>query len=93
MSLFALGRATAPGAHCAHVEFQLSDGPAQGVAMHSQLSCCLALIAIVLLQYREYESFSEFAHGFGIKNSALIHLRYKSLKLVFHRGPLFPLFI
>jgi hypothetical protein len=48
-----------------------------------------ALVAFVLFQHGCNESAFEFAHRFGIKNIAAIHLLYECFELVFHRRSLF----
>ena len=71
------------------VEIQFGDGAAEGVAVHSELACCLTLVAFVLLQNREDETFLEFANGFGIENSAFVHLENQGFQLVFHNASLY----
>jgi len=71
------------------VEIQFGDGAAEGVAVHSELACCLTLVAFVLLQNREDETFLEFANGFGIENSTFVHLENQGFQLVFHNASLY----
>ena len=61
---FAPGRATHAGSYGTHVKLQLGDGPAEGIAVHSQLVCGLTVIAVVLFEHSKDESLSEFAHCF-----------------------------
>ena len=58
-----------------NVEIQFSYGAAERVAVHTQLACSLALVALVLVQYCKDESLLEFADRFRIEDSALVHLQ------------------
>jgi hypothetical protein len=77
--------APAAVAELTHVKFELSDGAAQGVSMHSQLPRGATLVALVFLENSSDEAFLEFSDRFGIKNVALIHLVYECFQLIFHR--------
>jgi len=56
--------------------------------VHAQLAGRLTLVALVLLQNGEDESFLKFADGFGIENSAFVHLENQGFQLVFHSASL-----
>lgn len=85
-------RAPAAVAELTHVKFELRDGPAQGVAMHSQLPCGPALVAFIFFENSCDKALLEFSDRFGIKNVALIHLVYECFQLIFHRISLSVLF-
>src|SRR6516164_9648271 len=86
---FAAHRAAPGVAELAHIEFEFGQSAAESVAVHSQLSGCLALVSFVLLQYVYQETLFEFAHGFRVENAAVVHLRHECLKLVLHFSPHF----
>jgi hypothetical protein len=52
--------------------------------MHPQFSRGLALVAAVFFEDRDDEPLFEFAHSFGVENSALLHLLDECFELVFH---------
>jgi hypothetical protein len=57
------------------VDLELGDSAAERIAVHAQLARGAALVAFVLLQYGEDETFLELADTFRIKNIAAIHLQ------------------
>ena len=66
------------------IKFELGDGAAQSVAMHSQLSRGAALVAFVFLKNSCYKTLLELSDCFGIENVALVHLVDKCFQLIFH---------
>ena len=84
----AAGRALDAVAELADVDFQLGDGAAEGVAVHAQLAGGAALVAFVLLQDGQDETFFELADTFGIQNIAAVHLQDKRFQLIFHDASL-----
>ena len=77
-----------PGTEGADVELEFGNGAAQGIPVHAELPCGLALVATVFLQDGQDEPLLEFAHGLGIEDSALMHLKDECFQLVFHSAPL-----
>ena len=57
--------------------------------MHAQFARGAALIAFVLLKNGQNETLLKFAHTFGIKNVAAIHLQDKCFQLISHDESLF----
>ncbi len=80
----AAGRTLDSIAQLADVDFQLGNCPAQGVAVHIELTGGAALVSFVLLQNGQDETLFEFAHGLGIKNVALVHLHNERFELISH---------
>jgi len=62
-------------AKLADVDFEFIDGPAEGIAMHSQLAGSAALVAFIFLEDGEDKALLKFAHPLGIENVALVHLQ------------------
>src|SRR5712671_5199616 len=56
--------------------------------MHSKLARGSALVALILLKNGEDEALLEFAHTFGVKDVALVHLQNECFQLIFHGGSL-----
>jgi hypothetical protein len=46
----------------AHIDLQLADGAAEGIAVHAKLACCPALIAFVFLEDGQNKALFEFTH-------------------------------
>src|SRR5207247_1417047 len=67
-----------------HIEIQLGDGPAEGIAMHTQLPCCLALVAPICIKDVHDEAFFEFAYRFRIEDATGVHLNDECFELLFH---------
>ena len=67
-----------------HIYFEFVNGAAEGVAVHSQLPRCPALVAFVFFQDRRNEATLEFANRFRIKNIAAVHLQHECFELIFH---------
>jgi len=84
----AAGRALDAVAELADVDLQLGDGAAEGVAVHAQFAGGAALVAFVLLQDGQDETFFELAYAFGIQNIAAVHLQDKRFQLIFHDASL-----
>ena len=78
-------RRTAPSAPQGFgVELELGNGAAEGVAVHAKLARGFALVPVAVLQHRENELLLEFADGFGIGNTASVHMHNQSFQLIFH---------
>jgi hypothetical protein len=73
----------------ANVDLQFADGAAERVTVHAQFARGTALVSLVFLEHRQNEALFEFAHAFGVKNVALVHLQNKCFQLVFHDASLF----
>lgn len=54
--------------------------------MHAQFAGGAALVAFVFREHGQDEALLELAHGFGIKNVAVMHLQDEGFELVFHKG-------
>src|SRR5208283_1601108 len=70
------------------VEPELGDGTAESVAVHSQLTCGLALVPLAILQHGENKFFLELTDGFCIRDAALVHLHDQCFQLIFHSASL-----
>jgi hypothetical protein len=70
------------------IQFEFVDSAAQGVTVHTQLACGLALVSFAVLQYRKNESLLEFTYAFGIGYAVLVHLRNQRFQLIFHNASL-----
>jgi hypothetical protein len=82
-------RRTAPSvAQGFGVELELGNSAAEGVAVHAELAGSLALVPVAVLQDRENELLLEFADGFGIGNTASVHVHNQSFQLIFHDASL-----
>jgi hypothetical protein len=66
------------------IYLELINSAAQSIAVHSQLPCSAALIAFVFFEHGRNKAALKFAHCFGIKNIAAIHLQYECFELIFH---------
>src|SRR5262249_10095410 len=77
-------RTLAAVAQLADVDFEFGDGSTQGIAVHAQLTCSSALIAVVLLQDGHNKSLLELAHCFRIEDVAFIHLHDEGFELISH---------
>jgi len=71
-----------------YVEVKFGDGTAESVAVHTQLACGLALVALIFLQHRKDEALLEFANCLRVEDSAFVHLQYQGFQLVFHSASL-----
>ena len=71
-------------AQLAHVNPEFLHGAAEGVAVHTQFTGRLALVALVFLEHSKDEALLELTHGFGIENVALVHLKNECFELIFH---------
>jgi len=56
--------------------------------MHSQFTCCPALISIVFLQHGKDEPLLEFADRLRVQNITLVHLQDECFELISHGIPL-----
>ena len=72
----------------ANINLQFRDRAAEGVTVHAQFSGRPALVAFVLLENGEDKSFFKFAHSFGVKNIASVHLQDQRFQLIFHDASL-----
>ena len=70
------------------VELEFGNGAAEGVAVHAKLAGSFALVSVAVLQDRENELLLEFADGFGIGNTASVHVHNQSFQLIFHDASL-----
>lgn len=70
------------------IELEFGDGAAESVAVHAELTGRLALISVAVLQNGKNEFLLEFAHGFGISDTAAVHLHHKGFQLIFHDASL-----
>ena len=66
----------------AHVE--LSEGAAEGVAVHAQLTGGAALIAFIFLEHGEDKPLLKLTHALGVEDVAFVHLQNKCFQLIFH---------
>lgn len=57
--------------------------------MHAEFARRAALVTLIFLEHREDEALLKFAHCFGVKNVALVHLLYECFQLIFHGISLF----
>ena len=73
------------------VELEFGDRAAESVAVHTELASSLALISVAVLQDRKDKFLFEFADGFGVGDTASVHLHHKSFQLIFHDASLFAL--
>ncbi len=71
----AAGRALGNIAQGMKIDFKLGEGSAEGVAVHAQFTRGTALVALILFQYGQDEALLKLAHGFRIKNPAVMHLQ------------------
>ena len=78
-----------PTTQTLRIQLQLGNGAAEGVTVHSQLACCLALVSLAVLQYGENKSFFELTNAFRISYAVLVHLQDQSFQLIFHDASLF----
>ena len=69
-----------------NVDFQFSNDPTQGIAMHAQILGSPKLIRFPLSQDRKNEDPLELAYGLEVSHAAPIHLQHQFLELFFHRG-------
>ena len=69
--------------HGTNVDLEFLHGPAQGVAVHSQLPGCLALIAPIFLEIGHDETLLEFANRFRVEDVAVVHLKDECFQLIF----------
>src|SRR5271163_1689549 len=83
---FAPRRPLQSAAYLCRVQLQFGDGPAQGVAVHTQLARGLALIAAVPRQHFQNEAFLELAYGFGISDAAGLHVCHQTVQLSLQRN-------
>lgn len=67
-----------------HINLELGDGAAEGVAVHAQFAGGAALVAFVFLQDGKDELLLEFADRLGIQDVAFVHLHDQSFQLIFH---------
>lgn len=72
-----------------HINLELGDGAAEGVAVHAQFAGGAALVAFVFLQDGKDELLLEFADRLGIQDVAFVHLHDQSFQLIFHGASLF----
>jgi hypothetical protein len=77
-------RALGSIAQLADIDLEFVDGPAQCVAMHSKLARGSALVALILLKNGEDKALLKFAHAFGVKDVAFVHLQDECFQLIFH---------
>src|ERR1700683_933113 len=80
----AAGRALRAIPKLAYVDLQFVDGPAERIAMHSQLARSAALVAFIFLKHGEDKPLLELAHALGIEDVAFVHLQDECFQLIFH---------
>src|SRR5579863_644443 len=83
------GRTFDPSPQLPNINLQFSDGPAERVAMHPQLTRGPALVSVIFLQHCEDEPLLEFAYRLGIQNIAFVHLQDECFELISHGASLF----
>jgi len=79
----ATGGTLGAAAHRTNVDLEFLHGSAQGVAVHSQLPGCLALIAAIFLENRHDKTLFEFANRFRVEDVAVVHLKDECFQLIF----------
>jgi hypothetical protein len=71
-------------AQLANIDFQLREGAAESVAVHAQLACGAALIALVFLEHSQDKALLKLTNSLGVQNVALVHLHDERFELIFH---------
>ncbi len=62
------------------IHLELCEGAAEGVAVHAELICGLALIALVVGKDFEDVTLLELAHGIGVSDTGAVHLCDETVK-------------
>src|SRR5579862_9020104 len=80
----AAGRTLEPCADLGQIQPQLGHSAAEGIAMHTELFCRLALISPMRHQDLAQILPLELAHGIVIADAAGVHLRHKAVQFSSH---------
>lgn len=88
-------RASAPGwslhtiPQLPHIDLQLINCTAEGIAVHAQLAGGAALVSFVFLENSEDEPLLELPHALRVEDVAPVHLQDECFQLIFHDMRLF----
>src|ERR1700677_1154714 len=67
-----------------YIDLEFIDGPAEGIAMHSQFAGGAALVTLVFLKDGENKTLLELTHALGVEDVAFVHLQNQCFQLIFH---------
>ncbi len=82
---FAARRALEADANLRGVYIKLSEGAAEGVAVHAEFFGGFALVSLVVRKDGDEVAALEFAHSFSVSDTTRVHRGHKIFQFAFHK--------